>query len=612
MARIKRTLRLSPREVLRRTPWATPHIWDAADLPAQLAPESDRSPGPVYNLEQQELGPNEYMITSYRDHDDIWLPSFFAELMEDHNQISGLQMEGVFRGRWVRDRKLRKPAWGFPERPWQSWNWRMPLRSQGSPPEPLSLPQDYVMQAYPLGHEDSICAADLDMIDVPNATFNPCPGGRGMLDKLPVEVLEMIIEYLVPTGCTYNFFMAEMRDVHSEFRSIRYVVHQMVPIWTPKELDKLDERLDKEEVDACEDTDEMDFPDGEGDEEKEIAKRSKTAIQGGSAHMALACINKTFQDLIYARFYGGNTFIFHLSSYPFTPINIEARDLDTRWTSWTRVLTRNVRPRVVTRNTARPPGPLGPITARAARYITDIKFSIVTPYEDTTDEEAMGHLAQAVDSAVSLLLLTPTDASPEEQEKRRQPSVSLHLQFSSPHASMDDNIVTLQAGFNRVTEKIYVGPGTWSGIQGRLDQTPAENKLDLMMQPLWKLRGLIKDMCVHGYEIPMDFLDEVGLVCVDKEVPPSTICYTYHNQTTCECIKNGARECPRKRLLSGVPTPRWQLEGLGWTFFRGAERLKERNTRDDTTTSHSAATKATGTKPPIYIPSAYDKGPWSP
>lgn len=538
--------------------------------------------------------------------EDIWLPTFFPELSEDHNHDGpGLHMDRLFRGRWIRDRKVLEASAFTEGKPWQEWGWRRPLRSQGEPPEPLVLPQNYVMQAYPLGHQDIVSAPELDMADVPDVTTRarmPYPRGRGMLNKLPVEVLEMIIEYLVPTGCTYSFFMAETRDIHSDSeskqRSIRYVVNQMVPLWTPKELDE--QLLGKDST--VEYTDEMDFPDavGEGEDQKAQVvnrkrlrdERRKKAIQRGSAHMALACINTTFQHLIYTRFYGRNTFLFTLSGYPFTPLRIEARDLDTRWLSWTRVLTRSVCPGadVFDRTKVRPPGDggaLGFITARAAAYMTDVKLCVITPLEEAADVVAMAHVGQVVDSAVSLLVgplpSPPTDSTAslsldvqEEGKRRRRPqlNVSLHLQLSCLITSPSEHFVTLQAGYNRITGKIDIGPGMWSDTEGPWGVEPwlAEDELGLMMQPLRKLRGLVKEMCVHGFEVPVEFLDDVGLVGVDKEEPPRVRCYTFHYSNVCNCItEGGARECPQQRPMSGVATPRWDLEDLGWMFFRAGE-----------------------------------------
>lgn len=454
------------------------------------------------------------------------------------------------------------------------------------------------MQAYPLEHEDVVCTADLDMADVPDATIKPYPGGRGMLDKLPVELLRMIIEYLVPTGCTYSFFMADRRNNYPEPRSFCSVVHQMVPVWRSKKRDDQDikeqvaDGMDQMASDLENDYDPY-FSDNETYEEmsQEDNKLRKETIQKGSAHMALASVNRTFQDLVYTRFYGGNTFVFHLSTYPFTRIDLETGDLQDRlWLSWSRVLIRNVWP----------PGPLGPITARAARYFGDAKLIIVAPSEDTSDAEAMTYLAQVVDSAISLLL--PTDPISEEQEKQQQPNISLHLQFSSPSPfHVKKKIVTLQAGVNRVTRPMDIGPGTWSGFGGQsLEQPPVENKLDLVIQPLRKLRGLVKDMCVYGYEISLDFLDEVGLVCVDKAKRTPTPAEHYHS-----------RASTKTNAESGVPTPQYQLEAMGWTFFKAMERSK-RSDRSGTTPSPTPTTKSTGTNRVIRIPSQYGIGPWSP
>lgn len=620
-------------------------IWKAADLPAQLTPEY--YPDTVYSLKEVRTTPwglqGRYSCPgqdskrwqaipvgywdaspwpSSCDHEDIWLPTIFPELQEGSGSISGIQVEGIIRGRWIQDCEYRSRS-GPPGVPLRGW--RAPIRLQGSPPDPLPLPLDYVMQAYPLNHENAVCSADLVQFDVPDSFFKPCLGGRGMLDKLPVELMKEIVGYLVPTGCTYSFFVADRRDIHSETQSFCSVVHQMMPIGRQQKVNELGRDIDW--------TDDTDSPDSDLSSSEGVERNKLKSIQSikepmhnGSSHMALASVNKTFHELIYARFYGGNTFIFHLSSSPFTRIDLEAQDLGTRWFSWSRVLTRNVLP----------PGPLGPITARAARYMEDIKLSIVAPSEETTDKEAMISLAQMVDSAISLLL--PTTEASEAHEDQKQPDISLHLQFSTPTEGyyistlraidnlasgqsdtprFQPNIVTMQAGFNRVTAKMDIGPGTWSAFAGyELKQPPDENKLVLVLQPLRKLNGLVKDMWTHGCDIPGDFLEEVGLICLDKAERLPT-CYTPHYSYTCECTLDGTRTCPKKLPKSGVPMLRWQLEAMGWTFYSGRdhtmEGLKERDTTNsDATSSQTATAGSPRARRSYYVPSQSGLGGWSP
>ncbi|KAK3401443.1 hypothetical protein B0T20DRAFT_492129 [Sordaria brevicollis] len=616
MARPKKEIRISPREVLQSTPWPTSTIWKAEDLPAQLTPEN--CPGIVYSLKEVRVTPwglqGRYDCPgqdSKRDDRGIWLPTLFPDLQESGSGIPGIHVEDIVRGRWIQNREYRSRngPWGVPLA-----GWRPPIRRQGSPPESLPLPQDYVMQAFSLDYEDAVSkAVDMDVIDdVPDSAFKPGQGGGGMLDKLPVELMKEIVSYLVPTSCTYSFFVADRRDIYPESYSACSVVHQMAPIGRRQRSQE-----GREDIDWTDDTDSH-SSDGEVPKEP----RHK-----GSAHMALASINRTFQELIYARFYGGNTFIFHLSVSPLTRVDLEAPYHGTRWLSWSRILTRNVLP----------PGPLGPITASAARYMRDVKLSVVTPSDNTSDIEAMASLGKVVASAVNLLL--PKDEQTKEQQGQIQPYISLHLQFSTP--TEDDytliealasgqsviprfqpNVVTMQAGFNLSTAKMDTGPGTWSAFEGyELKQPPSiENKLDLALQPLRKLKGLVKDMWAHGYDdIPADFLDDIGLVQVQKAERLPT-CYTPHYSNTCRCTENGgARVCPQRLPKSGVPTLRWQLEAMGWSFYRARDHAMEEGLKggdavnsDATSATQTATVESPRPRRNFFVPFQFGVGSWEP
>lgn len=110
MARTRRTIQpphVLPGHSLRQTPWANPHIWDAADLPAQWPPESS----PVHDIDQVRTTPwglqgRYHCEHKPGDHEYIWLPSFFRDLGPAWNP--GLRMERTIRGRWVRDHIVRK------------------------------------------------------------------------------------------------------------------------------------------------------------------------------------------------------------------------------------------------------------------------------------------------------------------------------------------------------------------------------------------------------------------------------------------------------------------------------------------------------------------------
>ncbi|KAK3681556.1 hypothetical protein B0T22DRAFT_539946 [Podospora appendiculata] len=96
------------------------------------------------------------------------------------------------------------------------------------------------------------------------------PRGRCYLQELPWELLDQILDYLIPSGCAYYFLKASSKTTIAPWPFQCQIIQQMVP----------------EHV------------------------KIKTV---SSAHMALAATNQNFNRIVYDKFYARNKFVFTLS-----------------------------------------------------------------------------------------------------------------------------------------------------------------------------------------------------------------------------------------------------------------------------------------------------------
>ncbi|KAK3391174.1 hypothetical protein B0H63DRAFT_520368 [Podospora didyma] len=125
-----------------------------------------------------------------------------------------------------------------------------------------------------------------------------------------------------------------------------------------------------------------------------------------SAHLALAATSRAWNAVMYDMFYGENTFIFNVDRFHSVHINTayEADDHDA-WESWSR-----------TYRLLQAPGPLGPLTSRAAKHLQtvflllserEIKNSFDLP--QTKEEKPKPKLIQNV---VDILMASRNKDSP--------------------------------------------------------------------------------------------------------------------------------------------------------------------------------------------------------
>lgn len=227
-------------------------------------------------------------------------------------------------------------------------------------------------------------AETLPSIALPESRSTSC-----LFLDLPPELLELILDYLVPTDQTYHFFPAR-----SGKQSVQ-IVQKFVP-------EKLNGSagiflLNDQKVLRC--RSETAAPNSLQSIQASSPKNPST----GSAYTSLAGTCKHFQDIIYTRLFSHNAFIFHLTAQTIHSA-IWSSDF-TKFRSWTRT-------------TQDQPVALGPLTARAAKYLKHVTLIASLPFSHGSQDikalsalfgDAAGMLSEAKLShlAVALNLAKP-------------------------------------------------------------------------------------------------------------------------------------------------------------------------------------------------------------
>ncbi|KAK1773708.1 hypothetical protein QBC45DRAFT_339290 [Copromyces sp. CBS 386.78] len=394
-----------------------PQVWDVADIPSEWY-----CPWGLQGLYK-------------RGDEHVWRPKVGDR--EDREDTFDTGIQGQVRGRWLRD--------------WDMLNHNHQSRSDSERHlrrNSMSIGgYSPVLSAYPPGRGHILCDPDWDMaegagsgcenrhpvVSSPEAQQTSSPY---RFKQLPAEVWRMIVAYLVPVGCAYSFITldyllypsGERTDVAgSRFCSL---VQQMVPV--------------------------------------ELAARSSpgssdttTPAVRGFAHVAIANTNRFFQELVYERFFGGNTFIFHQSTSPILFSWTKSEDFS-RWQSWSRIIARS---EPDDEPGTAPFGLLGPLGPRAARYLREFHLVIASSPTESDDIEAMTKLANMVDSTVTLVLSEDHQANDKERQKL---AISLHLHSSHPSPEYRDTgkshpvrrchqLAALQADVNQATGTMDIG-----------------------------------------------------------------------------------------------------------------------------------------------------------
>ncbi|KAK4497298.1 hypothetical protein PRZ48_011748 [Zasmidium cellare] len=262
----------------------------------------------------------------------------------------------VICGRWIRDAEVPEEFAGHPR----------DCTCRGRPPPKLTFEDSpswvpSVLQAFQHGE---VTDPSLEMAEsVPTSILPKSRSTTCLFMELPPELLELILDYLVPTGQTYQFFPARNGKTSVQ------IVQKFVP--------------------DVKRTGSTSFQSGE-----RPAPHSMQSIQStqptnpatGSAYTSLAGTCHYFQDIIYSRLFSHNDFVFHLTPYT---IHSAIRSNDfTKLRCWTRT----------TPHTSQA---LGPLTARAAKYLRHVTLIASLPFSHSSQD--LKTITSLVSDAASML-----------------------------------------------------------------------------------------------------------------------------------------------------------------------------------------------------------------
>ncbi|KAF2169763.1 hypothetical protein M409DRAFT_52267 [Zasmidium cellare ATCC 36951] len=258
------------------------------------------------------------------------------------------QDSSVICGRWIRDVEVPEEFSGHP----------VECTCHGRPPPKMTFADTpswvpSVLQAF---QHDEVTDASLEMAEsLPKTTLLESPSGSCLFMELPPEILELILEYLVPTGQTYHFLPAR------NGKNSVQVVQKFVP--------------DGKRTGTA--TSKHAPPTAPLSANQSPAPNSMQSIQmsnpkhpaTGSTYMSLAGTCKYFQDIVYSRLFSQNDFVFNLTPYT---IHSAIRSCDFKnFRCWTRT-------------TAHSPKALGPLTARAAKYLKHVTLIASLPFSHSS------------------------------------------------------------------------------------------------------------------------------------------------------------------------------------------------------------------------------------
>ncbi|KAK3386705.1 hypothetical protein B0H63DRAFT_468260 [Podospora didyma] len=278
-----------------------------------------------------------------------------------------------------------------------------------------------------------------------------------LLEDLPYEILRQILEYLIPTGCAYQFLQCKRGKPPA---GPYQVVQQIVPVTHHQTV--------------------------------------------ASAHLALAGTNKVFNAVVYDMFFGQNTFIFNVC-----PVNMLSRlhlTSPNRWVSWSRTISSPKPPpkrKSFKKSSSKlsatvfPFGPLGPITSRAGRHLRTVFLLISAPLSHQKPSQ-LKKLEASVLRAVDIL-------TAERQPGHLIARLDIHVQaqrfvrswadfhrLNRPWLPPDQRkwdpgfiVQVLDVGLDEVTGKVQVAI-----VREELEAPGRGNKIQKAVQrPLLMLRG---------------------------------------------------------------------------------------------------------------------------
>lgn len=283
---------------------------------------------------------------------------------------------------------------------------------------------------------------------------------QGLLGSLPPELLQQVLRELFPDGhfisrgCATQFFSARYANKPIQ------IVHQMIP-----------------------------FPEGYQND-RMVPMPNKP----GAGGLGLAGTSRHWHDYIYSRLYGQNAFVFHVGINTHE-VRIESRDFGP-WHSWTRAL-----PPPPPHGEM--PGPLGPLTDRAAKWLRDATLVIACPTSRGARE--VSRLEAEVRRVVGVL-----------RECERLESLQLCLQVCERADKRFDTLrIDLLNASLVVAEED--GGGSESGrrymkveIRDPIVQEPnCMNKLQRAFEPLLELENVTQKVVVNGLVL-REFYEELS------------------------------------------------------------------------------------------------------
>lgn len=221
---------------------------------------------------------------------------------------------------------------------------------------------------------------------------------RCMITKLPQELFDIILDYLVPEGQTYHFL-----PVRSDGRIVQ-IVQKFVPESTSQKTTSSDAITATRASGPNTIVNPMDA----------LPNISSTLPATGSAHLSLAGTCTQLQQAVYKRFYGANAFIFNFTANAIHSF-VHIRDTN-MLRSWSRIVPQK-------------PQALGTLTERTASYLKDVTIIASLPHS---------HGSQDINALTDIVLGAASDLAPARLNR-----LAAHFEIAAPAQDNRYSLVAL-------------------------------------------------------------------------------------------------------------------------------------------------------------------------
>ncbi|KAK6856267.1 hypothetical protein PG995_008418 [Apiospora arundinis] len=291
---------------------------------------------------------------------------------------------------------------------------------------------------------------------------------QGLLGILPPELLQHILDELFVDGCATQFFSGRIANKPVQ------IVQLMVPLPQDKK----------------------------GDEDTSPGIHSTATTTPGAPGLSLARTNRYWQKYVYGRLYGRNAFIFNMG---ISTQEVRHRSLDFReWQSWARSLP-----------SEEGPGPLGPLSGRAARWLRDVTLVIACPTSQSRQE--LARLEAEVRRAVEILRECELPDSLQlclqvcERVDKRYDTLGVDVLEASVVAEAEEGSGGEGGGKRRM--KIEIGDPV-------VQEPTRMNKLQKAFEPLLELKGMAQKVVINGL-LTREFYDHLHrAISIDGDCGP--------------------------------------------------------------------------------------------